>query len=465
MRRTEGKTNVRNRASILVGLLWCLALLALVVVGVLHTARMDLLTGKNFGDKIQAHYLALAGIEKAKALLYQNAAERSHSRKNHTGEFYDNPQQFREVALGRGIYSVLRRARTDEGGGVLYGVADEESRLNVNTATAEALQKVQGLGADVASAILGWRGEGNSVAETEYYLSQQPAYRPRGGRLETIRELLMVRGVTSAALFGQDTHQNGLLEPEEEGNDRSPRYFSPVAAADLGWAGILTVDSVVKNVNAAGESRVNIQSADESSLSAVHGLTPEMARAIVAYRGQHQFQSIADLLEVTPPQNNNNDGNPNAGNRPNPNAGNNPPPDAGGDASGQKVISTELFADIADDLTVATDDDITGVINLNTAGVETLICLPGIDRNLAQAIISYRASSGFFDNIAGVLKVDGLTPEIFKQLAPLVTVRSETFRILGEGRVKSTGATQRIQAIVRVNLDGVKTLSYREDDL
>lgn len=455
---------MRNRASILVGLLWCLALLALVVIGVLHTARMDLLTGKNFSDKIQAHYLALAGVEKAKALLYKNASERSRSGKNHTGEFYDNAQQFREVEFGRGTYSVLRRARTDEGGGVIYGVSDEESRLNVNTAEGDALQKIQGLGAETASAILGWRGQGNTVAETEYYLSQRPPYRPRAGPFETIRELLMVRGVSSGLLFGQDTHQNGLLDPEEDGSGGPPRYQSNVSATDLGWAGILTVDSGVKNVNAAGESRVNVQSADEPSLSAVHGITPEMARAIVAYRGQHQFQSIADLLEVTPPQNNNN-GNQNSRNRRNGNANNNPPPDAGFGSSGQKVISSDLFANIADDITVSSDNELPGVVNLNTASAEVLVCLPGIDRALAQAIISHRASSGFLDNIAGVLKVDGMTPEIFKQVAPVVTVRSETFRILGEGRVKSTGATQRILEIVRINLDGVKTLSYREDNL
>ena len=64
---------MRTRASILVGLLWCVALLSLVVVSLLHTARMDLTITKNYGDKIQAHYLALAGIEKAKALLYHDA--------------------------------------------------------------------------------------------------------------------------------------------------------------------------------------------------------------------------------------------------------------------------------------------------------------------------------------------------------------------------------------------------------
>ena len=70
---------MRTKASILVGLLWCLALLSVVVIGVLHTSRLDLLVVKNFDDTIQAHYLALAGIEKAKALLYQEAKGRSRS--------------------------------------------------------------------------------------------------------------------------------------------------------------------------------------------------------------------------------------------------------------------------------------------------------------------------------------------------------------------------------------------------
>ncbi len=448
---------MKQRASILVGLLWCLALLALVVVGGLHTARMDLLTGKNFGDRIQAHYLALAGIEKAKALLYKNASERSHSAKNHTGEFYDNAAQFKEIELGRGTYSVLRRGRTDEGSGVIYGVADEESRLSVNTADAETLSKIQGLGTEVASAILGWRGQGNSAAETEYYLAQVPPYRPRGTAFETLRELLMVRGVTAETLFGRDVHANGLLEALDDAGAR--RFQDFVLADDLGWAGNLTVNSGIKNVNAAGEKRVDIQSADESALAAVHGLTREMARAIVSYRGQHQFQSIADLLEVTPPQNNGNNGNRNNSSRQNSNQ------NAGGNNSGQHVISSDLFAEIADDVTVGSDETLLGVINLNTASAEVLVCLPGVDKNLAQAIISYRASSGFFANVAGVLKVDGMTPEIFKQLASRVSVRSETFCILGEGRVKSTGATQRIQEFVRVNLDGVQRLAYREDDL
>ena len=84
---------------------------------------------------------------------------------------------------------------------------------------------------------------------------------------------------------------------------------------------------------------------------------------------------------------------------------------------------------------------------------------------MAQAIISYRQSNGALANIAWLLKVQGFTRDIFKQVTPLVSARSETFRILSEGKVKSTGTCQRLQVIVRVGLHDVQMLSYREDDL
>jgi competence ComEA-like helix-hairpin-helix protein len=223
----------------------------------------------------------------------------------------------------------------------------------------------------------------------------------------------------------------------------------------------MTVDSSVKNVSATGQDRVNIQDADEASLTGVHGITPDMARAITAYRGQNRFQSIADLLDVTRPQGNQNQ------NRPTGNSGSNQnnSDQSSGNASGPKVIDENLFMDIADDVTVDSNNALAGAINLNTATLDVLACLPGIGRELAQAIVSHRQSSGFFPNIAQLLKVPGMTRDIFKQVAPLVSARSETFRILSEGKIKSTGARQRIQVIVHIGLNDITTLSYREDDL
>ena len=440
-----GKLPVRCQGSILVGLLWCLALLSVIVIGVLHTARMDLVVMKNYGDRIQAHYLALAGIEKARALLYQDAKDRSRSQKNHTGNYYDNELQFRNVPFGRGTFTVMRRGRPDEGGGIIFGVSDEESRLNVNVASADELSHLANMTPDVAAAIVNWRGGDNTTAaaETQYYAGLQPPYQPRLGPYQTVRELLMVRGVSREDFLGRDVHQNGLLRAGEHNDFAFP---GSADSDDLGWAGVLTVDSAVQNLNAAGEDRVNIQTADEGSLTAIRGLTAPIARAIVAYRGQHQFQSIADLLDVTPPQNQ--------------------PGQAGLEIQpGTPVISEDLFMDMADQVTTDDHQNLSGAINVNTAGLDVLVCLPGVSRELAQSIISHRQSGGFYANVGELLKLPEMTRDIFKQIAPLITARSETYRLLCEGRITSTGARQRIQAIVHVGLDSQQILSWREDGL
>jgi DNA uptake protein ComE-like DNA-binding protein len=437
---------MRQNASILIGLLWCLALLSVMAVGVLHTARMDMIVGKNYGDRIQAHYLALAGIEKAQALLYKNAHDRSSSRKSHDGTLYDDTADFHDIALGRGIYRVFHRQHPGEGGAVLYGVSDEESRLNLNTATTDELNLLNGMTPDVLAAIDGWRG-GTSLstgaAEGDYYGSLRPPSKPRNGPFQTVRELLMVRGISPELVDGQDKHQNGLLEAA---GDKGGEFAVPTVTDpdDLGWAGVLTVNSSVNNVSATGDDRVNIQTADQRALTELPGVTSQIARAIVSYRQQKQFQSIVDLLDVTAAQSGRG---------------------SSGQSSGPKVINEQLFTDIADDVTVSSDSALAGAVNLNTASLEVLICLPGMDRQLAQAIIAQRQSNGYFNSLGDLLKVGGMTTDILKQIAPLVTLRSETYRILCEGQVTSTGVRQRIQAIVHIGLNNLQTLSWREDEL
>jgi len=186
---------------------------------------------------------------------------------------YDAPEQFRDVRFGRGQFRVLRLARRDEDSRITFRVTDEESRLNVNQASTNELGMLYGMTPDVVAAILDWRDEDHTVtpggAEAEYYVSLQPLYLPRDGPFQTTRELLMVRGVTRQALLGEDANQNGLLDPEEDdGNDSYPPDNRD-GILDAGWSGNVTMDSSVRNVNAAGQERVNLQSADEASLTSV----------------------------------------------------------------------------------------------------------------------------------------------------------------------------------------------------
>jgi competence ComEA-like helix-hairpin-helix protein len=447
-----------------------MVLLSVLVIGVLHTARMDLLVVKNYGDRVQAHYLALAGVERAKAILYQDVVTRQQTARNHSGLLYNDPQDFQDVPLGRGKFQVFRRAPREEGGGIVYGVSDEESRLNINSASAAQLTNLTGMTSDISGAIIVWRSaatqntNGQGGANSDYYMSLRPPYQARNGPFQTVRELLMVRGVTSELLLGNDRNQNGFLDDEGDPADQALPGFKPPPPPIPGWAALLTVTDTDKNVNAAGKDRVNPQTADEATLSAVPGITQAIARAIVSYRGQNQLQSLDDLLSVT--AQNPNPGGANANTRGGfgfSAAGNQPRGQGGSGNSGQPVISQELLEQIADDLTLASQTDLPGLININTARLEVLMCLPGVDQPLAQAIINYRKSTGYFDNVAALLKVDGMTRAIFKQAVPLVTARSETFRIVCEGKINSTGARQRIEAIVHIGRNDMETLAYRED--
>lgn len=475
-RRRRPGGPVGRAASVLVGLLWCVALLSVVVVGVLHAARLDLRVGKNHGDLIQAHYLALAGIEKAKALLYHEAAERRRSARHHSGALYDAPEHFRDVPLGRGRFRVFYQAPAAEGGGLRFGVSDEESRLNLNHASTNELARLPGLRPDIAAAIVDYRDDDNAVttggAEADYYAALRPPRLPRNAPFLSVRELLAVRGVTRERLCGEDANLNGLLDADEDdGNESGPPDNSD-GRLDDGWAGRLTVHSSVRNVNAAGEDRVNIQTADEATLAAVPGISAELARAIVAYRGQHRLENLADLLEVTAVSSQNQPTTTSAATPvvPGPAGGTPPPalpspPPTPPSSTGPRLVSEELFLEIADSLTVTDEAEQPGAINLNTAGADVLACLPGVEPQLAQAIVAHRQSAGFFTSVGELLRVPGMTRELFKQIAPRVSVRSETFRILSEGRVTSTGVRKRLQAIVRVRPDGVQTLAYREDHL
>ncbi|HEX4120407.1 MAG TPA: helix-hairpin-helix domain-containing protein [Verrucomicrobiae bacterium] len=423
---------MREKASILVGLLWCLALLSIAVFGLLHTSRMDLMVVKNYGDRIQAYYLALAGVERAKALLFKDSVTRRETAKNHTGALYDDETDFRDIQLGRGEFRVFH------GSPVTYGITDEESRFNVNTTPREVLSKIKGMSAEIVSAIVDWRTATNAVsaggAGLDYYSSLTPPYLPRNGPLQTVRELLMVRGVTPELLLGDTPPPGEADDPTDE------------PPAEDGWLPLMTVDSADDNVNAAGKTRVDLQTADEAALTAVQGITPAIARDIVQSRGQKPFQSIADLLDLTAQPTNQRNGPPQAA------AGN-----------GSPVIDDQLFEQIADDLTVGDNTSIAGLVNINTAAPEVLECLPGIDTALSHAILSYRQSDGFFPNVAALLKVSGMTHDIFKQIAPMLTTRSETFRVISEGRITSTGVRQRIQAILHVGPEEIQTLSYEEN--
>ena len=86
--------------------------------------------------------------------------------------------------------------------------------MGQETAGRDLLMALPGMTEETADAILDWLDEDEEPreygAESDYYSSLSPPYAAKNGQLETVEELLLVRGVTPQLLFGADVNRNGI---------------------------------------------------------------------------------------------------------------------------------------------------------------------------------------------------------------------------------------------------------------
>jgi general secretion pathway protein K len=111
-------------------------------------------------------------------------------------------------------------------------------------------------------------------AENDYYLSLTPAYTAKNGPLDTIEDLLWIRGMTPDLFYGNP--EQGAEPPE--GSKR-------VALRDL-----FTVDSPI--------DRVNLRTASAEVIHALVGIPLEKCRSFVEERKKLSEKTIADLLPL-----------------------------------------------------------------------------------------------------------------------------------------------------------------------
>ena len=63
-----------------------------------------------------------------------------------------------------------------------------------------------------------------------------------------------------------------------------------------------------------------------------------------------------------------------------------------------------------------------GLVNINTANVDTLSSLSGIGKSTANKIIQYRNENGYFDVIEDLMKVSGIGESKFNSIKDDITV-------------------------------------------
>jgi len=159
----------------------------------------------------------------------------------------------------------------------------------------------------IADAILDWidtDDEQREVgAERDYYSSQDPPYLPRNGPLGSIEELLMVRGVTPALLFGADLNRNGAIEGAEQVLTTIDNADNSTGQLNRGWAAYLTVDSAEANLRPDGKPKidVNMDNLSELHKQLLEVLDKDQADFIVAFRqggsyaGNESGQSVSNV--------------------------------------------------------------------------------------------------------------------------------------------------------------------------
>ncbi|MBQ8878154.1 MAG: helix-hairpin-helix domain-containing protein, partial [Lachnospiraceae bacterium] len=87
----------------------------------------------------------------------------------------------------------------------------------------------------------------------------------------------------------------------------------------------------------------------------------------------------------------------------------------------ETALETEDILLLTDDLQQAHAGE-SGLININTAGMEQLCSLPGIGEGKAQNIIAYREEKGSYTSIEEIMNVEGIKEGLFEKIRDKITV-------------------------------------------
>ncbi len=483
------------------------------------------------GDLVQARVNVESASESIRLMLAQPPDMRVDF-----GGVYNNPQLFQAVttyagddALNPSNFTVIAPALSETGsyGGIRFGLQDESARLNINTLTvleenSEALSglltlasatsedtdetlssdniavtlllALPGMTEDIADAILDWLDEDEEPrpygAEIEYYSTLPTPYEPNNGPLQSVEELLLVRGVTPTLLFGADVNRNGVIDPDEQ-----QRFGITVdTPGALGWASYLTVHGAEANRRKDGTPRVFVNQDDLEILyeDLLEGLGNDLyASYVVAYRYGGQSTSAASALA--------NIGNGNtataakSGGAWTPDVIQSMDLTAGGGTSVTQIldlvgstvtigngnnatsytspfpadpISMSIYMPILmDALTTQESPVMPGRINVNECPAELLYGIPMLSEEVMQAILENREAESDDPNrdYETWLLTEGLvTLDEMRLLVPLLSGGGDVYRAQVVGYFETSGAAHRAEVIINATTVNPKVVAWRD---
>jgi len=323
-----------RRGMLLVVVLAIISVLSLLGASFTFQMNADFAGVKALGDLQQARLACESGMDRVVLLLRKFRTD--------IDEWYNNPDIFRrqlvwapdkeggstslvdqEKIEGQPAwrFSVVtfKRGREGEDAEMRYGITDEASKINLNVAQRGQLLKLfeqfkteHVVPQELADALIDWRDTDNEPnsgtgAESSYYMRMNPRYRAKNRGLQTVEELLMVRGFDGQLLYGEDYNRNGYLDDnEKDGTEGSCPPDNGDSILDEGLLSFVTVYSWDWNSANDNKQRININKTkfgepDDLPEYLVEELRPEVMEYIAeAQQRGYTFRSVGELygLEV-----------------------------------------------------------------------------------------------------------------------------------------------------------------------
>jgi type II secretory pathway component PulK len=398
----------RHHGTILIVTIWVVLVLAGLALAFARSIRVAAIVSANHVASLEAECIAAGALEYVKARLV--AATSGETTDTGTADTYKGM----EVGTG---YSWVLRSNLENDREFDYGLTDEAGKINLNSASLEMLLKLPGMTSELAASIIDWRDTDSDVtsggAEDEYYLLQSEPYHCKNAPLETVDEILLIKGATQELLYGEDTNLNGILDDNENDGDASDPPDNRNGRLDAGFYDYVTVYSAEANTDSEGNARINLSSA--SARKELQTALQEATSEERALEIMNQIPTNASYTNIL-------------------------------DFYFRSGLTYEEFSSLADRLTTSGDQTLTGLVNVNTASEEVLLCLPGLETSDVEALLSYRGGNETLDSIAWVTKV--LSREKAVGVGSYITVRSLQYSADVIGVSHNGRAYKRYKAVI-----------------
>jgi general secretion pathway protein K len=268
---TAKAANQRGVALILV--LWVFIFLFVVAFDFSASVREEATAAQRFSDETQGYYLALAGFERGLYdFLHQQPSGVKQPQDAKKSDLFGCNNSSPEEKFGGGVY---RFRLIDEGGKINLNRVNEDMlrRIFTNLEIDNARRDI------LVDSIMDWRDPDDlhrtNGAENDYYQALSPAYTAKNGPLDSVEDLLWIRGMTPELFFGYG-----------ETTDAPAGDQQPIALKD-----IFTVDSPI--------DRVNLRTASAEVIHAVMGISLEKSRKFIEERCKSLGEkALADYLPL-----------------------------------------------------------------------------------------------------------------------------------------------------------------------